>query len=1086
MKIRVLTLVLFIVSLSIKSASANLFQDNGITVSGKIIDPDSNEGIPGVTILVRGSTTGAISNIDGAYKLPGLKRGDVLVFSYVGFLTQERTVLNSDIIDVEMSYDLVGLDEIVVVGYGAQKKSDITGSVSSFDTKTLENRPQINLTQALQGNIAGVTVTTNTSSAEDGGAILIRGQNSITAANDPLIVLDGIIYEGSLSDINPNDIQSMEVLKDASSTAIYGSRGANGVILVSTKKGKVGGIKVAYNTFYSFDDVAQLPEMQNASEFWRDKWQRNVTNQLSDPANAETSVEQIINGFFINNTADAEAFMTGYPDQTQEEIIAGILANYGEAGLSRESVLQLANDFAYPATARNTDWIDLASRTGHRQEHNLSVSGGTDKANYFVSATHTDVQGIAEGDDFERTILRFNLGFDLTNGITYGTNTQIGIFDRSGVAADWGNSGAFRFSPLYQPFNEDGSLTLRPDQGDGSIRNPLERTLFENEDKELKLITNQYINVKIPGVEGLEYKLNFGYQRSTRSNRTYKGRNTIDGEARDGELTIVESNDDSWLLENIVSYNRDFGKSSLFLTGLYSFQERINEVPVNLTARGFPNDIRNFYQLQNASVILPFGADVGDDFDPGDLYSQRNNVSQMFRGNYTFDDRYLLTATVRRDGFSAFGEDFKYGLFPSVALGWNITNESFFNSSNIDALKLRVSYGENGNEAVRPYSSLALLQPLDYISENEDPRFGFLPQQLANPTLSWETTKSFNLGTDFSIYEGRVSGTLDVFFSNTFDLLLDETISPINGVTEIRTNVGQTENRGFEFQLNTYILDKSDISWKAGLIGSRFRSEIVDVNQRDAEDQIIDDVASEWFIGHPVNVFFDYDLDRILQREDFILDADGNFSIDEDGNYQLLPEVAESLPETNTPRFFPGQPIVKDVNGDGEIGGAEDRVIHGDENPTFTAGLTNTVTYKNWTFSMLLNGLWGATRRNTLVNNDGFGPRRKLNIDYWTEENPTDELPGFNRGSLTPGLDLYPYVKVNYVRIQDISIAYKIPTDNIPLSSLEVYSNIRNLYTFTNWEGLDPDFNTRDNTSGRPSNDIPRARSFILGVRVTF
>ncbi|MEM8894343.1 MAG: SusC/RagA family TonB-linked outer membrane protein [Bacteroidota bacterium] len=1083
---KILGLLFLLSAYSINSLLAVQVQDETLTISGKIIDSEGKQGIPGVTVLVKGTTKGTITDVEGTYKISGVTKGDVLVFSYVGFLTQERTVLNSDVIDVEMGFDMVGLEEIVVVGYGTQKKSDITGSVASFDTETLENRPQVNLTQALQGNIAGVTVTTNTSSAEDGGTILIRGQNSITAANDPLIVLDGIIYDGSLSDLNPNDIQSMEVLKDASSTAIYGSRGANGVILVATKKGKAGDLKVSYNAFYSFDNVAQLPDLQNASEFWRDKWERSVTNQLSDPANADTRVEQIVNSFFINNTADAEAFMTGYPDRSQEELINEILSNYGESGLDRESVLSLAEDFAYPTGARDTDWIDLASRTGHRQEHNLSVSGGSDKADYFVSATHTDVQGIAEGDDFERTILRFNLGFDLTNGIKYGTNTQIGLFDRSGVSADWGNSGALRFSPLYQPFNDDGSLRLRPDQGDGSIRNPLERTLYENEDKEVKLITNQYINVEIPYVDGLEYKLNFGYQRSGRTNRTYKGRNTIDGEARNGELTIVESMNESWLVENILSYKRDFGRSSVFLTGLYSLQERVSDVPVNLTARGFPNDIRDFYQLQNATFILPFGANVGDDFETGDLYSQRNNISQMIRANYTFDDRYLLTATVRRDGFSAFGEDFKFGSFPSLALGWNISNEQFFNTSTIDALKLRLSYGENGNEAVTPYSSLALLQPLDYISESEDPRFGFYPQQLANPSLSWETTKSFNIGTDFSIYEGRVSGSLDVFFSNTLDLLLDETISPINGVTEIRTNVGETENRGFEFQLNTYVLDNQDFTWKAGLVGSRFRSEIVDVNQRDADGQIIDDVASEWFIGHPVNVFFDYSLDRILQPEDFILDANGNYEIDEDGNYQLLPEVAESLPETNTPRFFPGQPIVRDVNGDGEIGGAEDRIIHGDENPTFTAGLTNTVTYKNWTFSMLLNGLWGATRRNTLVNNNGFGPRRKLNIDYWSDENPTNELPGLNRGSLTPGIDLYPYVTVNYVRIQDISIAYRIPTDNLPLTSLEVYSNIRNLYTFTNWEGLDPDFNTRDNTFGRPSNDIPRPRSFILGVRVTF
>ncbi len=1048
-------------------------------VTGTVLSADDNQPLPGVNILIKNSTTGTSTNVNGKYSLEVSDSDVILVFSFVGYIPEEIQVGNRSIIDLSLTPDISQLQEIVVIGYGTQKKSDITGSVASFDTKTLENRPQTNLVQALQGNVAGITVTTNTSSAEEGGAVLIRGQNSINANNDPLIVLDGIIYDGSLTDINPNDIQNMEILKDASSTAIYGSRGANGVILITTKRGTVGKVTVSYNTYYSFDEIANLPDMQDASEYWANQWERSVTNSLGVNNNPLSVV--IANAFVgtENTNTEIEAFMQGYPGQTWAEVRDGILAQYPDFVSDRETLLQVAEDFSYPEGGRDADWVDLATRTGHRQEHNLSIAGGTEKINYFVSATHTDVEGIAVNDKFERTVLRFNLNFNLNEYITYGTNTQVAFFDRSGIPANWeGGSGAFQISPLYNAFNLGGALDLTPDDANVNVRNPLERTLFINEDEESRIITNQYINIKIPYVEGLEYKLNYGYQQSERTNRTYEGRNTINGANVGGRLSILEETEKSWLLENILSYRREFGKHSLFLTGLYSFQDRTRDVPVNLTAFGFPNDVRTFYQLADADVIIPAPA------EPGEFFAPRLNVSQMFRVNYVYDDRYLITSTVRRDGYSAFGDNNQYGVFPSVALGWNVTNESFFNVNQVDELKLRLSYGENGNDGVPFASTRALLEPNPYIDENEDALPGFNPETLSNESLQWETTKSFNVGIDFSLFKGRVTGAIDAYTSNTDDLLLRESINPVNGARTILTNIGETQNRGFEIQLNSYVIDKNNLSWKVSFVGSRYRQEIVDVNQRGPNGEIVDDIASELFIGHPVNVLFDYELDRILQREDFILDVAGEYVLDDNGNFQLRPEVAEQIALV-TPTARPGQPIIRDVNGDGEIG-ADDRVIIGDENPSFTAGLTNVVTYKNWTFSMLLNGVWGVTRRNTFINNRGLGPRRKLNIDFWTPENPTSDLPGINSGGLTGGFDLFPYFDANYVRIQDVSLAYRIPTEKLPIESLELYANVRNLYTFTDWEGVDPDFNTNDSTDDRPSNDLPRARSYIFGLRLKF
>ena len=396
--------------------------------------------MPGVTVMVKGTSQGTVTDVDGLYSLAANK-ADVLVFSFLGMRTEEVIVGNATVIDIALEADMFELEKVIVVGYGTQKKSDITGSVGSFDTEILANRPQTNLVQALQGNIAGVTISTNSSSAEDNGVVLVRGQNSITASNNPLIVLDGIPYSGSLSEINPNDIESMEILKDASSTAIYGSRGANGVILITTKRGAEGKVSVSYNAYYSIDQIASLPDMQNGAQYWNDKWERSITNTLSLPSNS-LSVDQVIDlAYFGNETNISElaAFMQGYPGQTWDAFKSGILANYPEYVSDRATLLQLANDFAYPSGGRNTDWIDLATRTGHRQENNLSISGGTDKLTYFVSATHTDIKGIARGDDFQRSIVRSNLSFNITDWLTYGSNAQIGFFDRSGVPAEWGS-----------------------------------------------------------------------------------------------------------------------------------------------------------------------------------------------------------------------------------------------------------------------------------------------------------------------------------------------------------------------------------------------------------------------------------------------------------------------------------------------------------------------------------------------------------------------------------------------------------------------------------------------------------------------
>ena len=1042
-------------------------------VQGTILD-ENGLPLPGASVLEKGTTNGAITDFDGNYSLVLINENSILIISYIGYVIQEIKTNGLTNIKINLEVDTATLDEVVIIGYGSLKKSDVTGAVSSFDTKTLEQQPQTNILQALQGNIAGISVNTSGSSAEDGGALLVRGQNSISASNEPLIVLDGIPYDGSLSQISPSDIKNLEVLKDASSTAIYGSRGANGVILITTKKGIKGKPKFSYTGFTTIDQPGSLPDMQNAAEHWGSNWERVITNRLEVPSN-NIGVSQAIDSFFpgdeTNNT-ELAAFMTGYPGQTWRQVKNNILSNYPALINDRPTLLKLAQDFTYPNGGRDTDWLKLATRVGTKQEHNFSISGGTEDIKYFISTNYNKSDGIAIGDTYKRNIFRANFSAKLFKGVEYGTNTQFGFFNRSGIPAEWnGGQGAFRINPLFNALNEDGSIDLTPNNNDFGVTNPLEPLLFNNEDKQKTINTNHYLSVDIPGVEGLNYRLNLGYRFSDSAQKTYKGFNTVQGAQDNGNLAIINSVGNSYTLENILSYKRDFGKHSIFLTGLYSAQKSVDE-EFGINGRGFPNDVRTFYQADNAGILESFSE-----------YVQKNYNSQMFRANYVFDSRYLITGTVRRDGYSAFGKDKKYGVFPSLALGWNIANENFMQSiDNIKTLKLRLSYGQSGNEAVRPYSKLANLTASNYIDQNQNILFGYRPSRLSNPNLSWETTSSFNLGLDFTLYNGRISGTLDAFSSETSDLLLEESISAVNGTNQILRNVGETKNKGLEVTLTTVNVRNDSFSWKTNFVGSLYRTEIVQVGLKDANGKWIDDIASGWFIGQPVNVNFDYTLDRILQKQDFVLDALGNYVLDGNNDYQLLPEVANGiidLSNSQTPR--PGQPIVKDTNGNGIID-PNDREIQGNENPDFTAGLTNTFTYKNFTFSFFVNGIWGVTKFNKFINNNGFTNSRKLDINYWTPENPANELPGLNMNSLTSGVDLNAYQDASYIRIQDVTLSYKLPTsltDQLSMENLEVFSNLKNLYTFTDWEGLDPDYDAN-------GTDIPRPFSITLGLRLTF
>lgn len=959
-------------------------------LKGTIKDPQG-ETLPGVSVKLKGTNQGTMSNGNGEYSISVSGGNPTLVFTYVGFQSKEIPAGANQILNVTLEMGDNALSEVVVVGYGTRKKSDVTGAIASFKTKDLETMPQTNVGQALQGKVAGLSISTNEPSAEGGNNnIQIRGRRSITASNGPLIILDGIPYFNSFSEINPNDIESIDVLKDASSAAIYGARAANGVLIITTKRGKSGKPKITYDANYGIDEIASLPDMMDGPTFYKTKVDR--INQAAISPTEQTSFDQ---------------------------------------GLT-------------------TDWVELATRTGSRQQHSLGVSGGTDDTRYYLSGTFNDANGIARNDDFSRTTLRLNLDSKISSWLTIGTNTQLASADRGGEPASFSN--AFSMNPLVPAFNEDGSINIRPWPEDPFWANPLEALNVINNDVAKSVVSTNFVKIDFPFIKGLSYKANTGYTYRNNTIETYYGRNTKRGFEGKGEAFTSNDNTSDWLIEHIVNYNRKFGKHDLDFTGLYSAQERTKKIHA-LSAVGFPSDLQSFFQ--NGIATTAVGRDE---------YEKQANISQMARLNYTYNSKYLLTLTARRDGFSGFGANTKFGIFPSVALAWNLSGESFMEKYDwLDNLKLRASYGKNGQQAIAPYSTLPQLSPLHNLTTGKTPALGFYPNRLGDPSLGWETTLGFNGGLDFSFLSGRISGSVDYFRTNTSDLLLDKLISPVNGVKSIRQNIGKTSNQGIDFSVSSVNVRKTNFSWSTDLNISRAINRIDNVGLTDANGSYISDIGNRWFIGEPIDVNYGYVFDGIWQQNDL---AEGSAQ----------------------PQAKPGDVKLRDVSGpdgvpDGKISPEYDRVVLSSQIPSYIAGLTNTFSYKNFAFSFFIRSVQGVRKSNSLLNTYFDGRNGALNRQFWTPENPINTYPA-NRDDANPYGLLYfdnETTDASFIRLQDISLSYTLPANvlsKLKLERLQFFFNAKNVATFTKWDGLDPEFSTQTTR--------PQVKSYIFGLRTQF
>ncbi|HET8654017.1 MAG TPA: TonB-dependent receptor [Longimicrobiaceae bacterium] len=952
-----------------------------VTVHGTVVT-EQNDPLPGAAVSVEGTTAMTTSNAEGAFSIAAPSDTATLVVSYAGYTTAHVPLGGHTSVVVKMQA-ATQLEGLVVVGYGTQKAKDVTGSVATVSSDKMEDRGATTVEQALEGTVPGVSITTGGGGAEPNMSIMIRGQNSLTASNSPLIVVDGIPYEGSISEINQNDVQSISVLKDASATAIYGSRGSNGVVLITTKKGR-GAPSFGYSGYAGMQQITNVPRLMNGAEFAQFKCDRVNGGENCDDALTATELDNLNAG-------------------------------------------------------RSTDWVGLGMHTGYQQQHNLSFSGSAQGIQYYIGGSLLDVSGVAKNDKFDRYTLRANVNSGYSSWLTMGTNTQMSYTDRGGLPVDF--TDAFFMNPLTNAYNDDGTLTITPWPEDLVWANPLQNLLVKNDDVTRRVFTSNFIQLDAPFLPGLSYRLNAGLDYAAGKVGTYYGRNTKTGYDTQGYASTQDNTRFDWTVENLLKYDRTFGKSHVDLTGLYSFQGN-NVDEDHLTSQGFPNDVLTYYQANLAALVTP-----------SYVVSHSGLISQMARLNYDYDSRYLLTLTARRDGYSGFGASNKYGVFPSVAVGWNLSNEAFWpKASWWNLLKLRASYGQNGNQAIPPYRTLARLSDDSYIANGQTAP-GFIPSTLGTPDLKWETTTSLNLGADFGLLNNRLSGSLDVYSSKTHDLLVKRTISPVHGITSIYDNVGELQNRGVELNLSSLNVNGRDFGWTTDFNIAANRNKIVSLY-----GDTTSDVGSGWFIGHPIDVLYDYKFAGIWQEGD---------------------DIADSA----QPDAHPGDVKIVDLNGDGKIN-PDDRTFLGSLYPDYTANMTNTFRYKNFSLSGLFQTVQGVERENGLLgmNLVQTGVRRNtIYRTYWTPDNPSNTVP---RNSDKSNPLSVPFLQdASFIRLKDVTLSYDLPaslTNRLGTESLRVYVSGRNLWTHTAWTGMDPEF-TNGNQRG-----IPLQRVLIGGVNVQF
>jgi TonB-linked SusC/RagA family outer membrane protein len=1029
------------------------------TITGKITDEHGDE-LVGVTVVIKGTQTGALSNLKGEFSLPG-KTGQVLVFSYLGFKTLEEPINDPQkVLQIVMQSSVINMDEVVVIGYGNVKKRDLTGSVASIKSDELLQSHPTGINQALQGKVAGVMVSQSDGAPGAGITIQIRGANSFSTTTEPLYVIDGIPFNiggapatdygmkqenNPLNAINPKDIESIEILKDASATAIYGSRGANGVVLITTSRGAEGKTNVDFSANFGVSWIAKPIDVLDAARY------------------AEYRNELVISGYTYDGKSYVDPALLPFP---------GIWRQNPQTGES--TYLPGPQDYrdGYDNGGRN--WQDEIYQTAFSQDYNLTVSGGNAKGSYLIAGGVLDQQGIILNSYYKRYSLRANINRQICNWLEFGGNLSVTRSDNRFARTSTENYGiisdAMQFNPTLPKEAPDNPSGYSEDYNNGLSNPYLYATTAKNLVGTTIISESGYANIKF--TDYLSFRQNVGYWHSMNDRTQYYNRYVAGGVSpTNGHGVKADNFYSSLTMESMLTFNKDFGKAHhIDAVAAWSY-EVTNWGGKSMSAKGFPNDINEEWNMGAATNPDPLTSDRG----------QSRLMSYLGRINYILMDKYLFTASFRRDGSSRLVNN-RWGNFGSVALAYRLSEEEFIKNLGIfDNLKLRLSYGQTGNQGINAYATRSRMVASLY-PYNGSLTGGYAEDRWggpAAPNLKWETTNQYNVGLDISILKNRVNFIIDWYYKHTKDLLQYAFIPQSTGASSIATNYGSVYNRGLEITGNFYLMDKRDFKWKLDANVSFNKNEI-----RDLDADQFSDVA--WGIesvflrrnGNPIGLLYAYQEDGFFDNE-----------------AEVRANAAYKNESDSKIRSMVGQVKYKDTDGNGIIDD-RDKVIVGNTNPDFTYGITNTFTYKDFSLSFFLQGAKGNDILNVNIHQYDLSGATNMPLfvweNRWTENNKQGAQ--FPRSDDTYTRSMKASDRLvedgSYLRMKNITFGYKIvPSFIKEISSITLTVGVNNLFTITKYRWFDPDVNTFGSDASRRGvdmNSYPASRTITFGIQLTF
>ncbi|TJY66803.1 TonB-dependent receptor [Sphingobacterium alkalisoli] len=974
-----------------KSRTENIKSQDRV-IRGQVLDENA-QALPNVTVSTNLGKVQVSTDSQGNFSLPVTGSATSLSFRTLGYESKEVALGDQEDYTVKLSKTYMDLNEVVVVGYGVQKRKDMTGAVSSVSGTQLNKVPSTSLNEMLRGAAPGIQVTTANASPGGSSSILIRGRRSLSAGNDPLYIVDGI-PTASIDDINPNEIESVEILKDASSQSIYGARAANGVILVTTKRGLSNTTKINVNSYVGNQSLDRNFEFYDGEQWAAYR---------------------------------KEAFYNANGYYEEDEVFRGLM---GQVYQSKDYV----------------NWEEVMLNSAVQNKNDVLIQSGSDKTKYALSVGHLFQDGMVPGSDFTRFTGRLNVDQKLFDKVTLGSNIAYTKSFRN--IADGSFNSYITMPPLAQIYNTDGSLRQDVTEAGESHFNPLWNIDHsENISVTDRFNLNLFADWNIS--ESLSFRVNGSLNNRKVQDNVYRGILHSTGRNNQGEAEVSESTYNDYLVENILNYNKDIDKHHIDATAMQSINV-IQWKRLANTGFGFANDDLSYQAIASAST---HGIPVYE-------LSDRRLLSYMGRVRYNYDSRYILSLAMRIDGSSVFGANNKYGYFPSAAFAWRIKDETFLKDvSAVSDLKLRLSYGQVGNQGISPYTTLGLADK--YLTEfGNVTQIGYLPNaQLQNPNLKWETSTSVNLGLDYGFLRGRINGTLEFYDTQTTDLLVERSLSSTLGYTSQLVNLGHVQNRGVEIGLNTIPVETTDFKWNLGINFTLNRNKIKKIDgQTNADGTQTDDINNRWFIGNSMNVYYDYEFDGIWQLDD---------------------DIANSAMKDAKP----GAVRVKDNNADNVIS-VDDRIII-NRDPKWIGSLITGFEYKGFNLTADLYYVRGGYLYNSYLTSfesggDLTGKRNGIRRNYWTIHNPSQEAPAPNMNQTPAFLSAAAYQKATYIRLRNLGLSYNIPKkylEKIKLDNLRVFGTMTNVWTSTEVMAYGPEQNP---------GQYPEPKTMLFGLNFSF